>query len=466
MPKMALPPGAELVSSNEMKLPPGAEIVGKGVYASPGRKPGQAEANQKYIDENSQHDADGFLASAFKTSGLQGLWDAANAIHEGRAPVPGFEHPLMTGLRMIGAIPGQLKETGEKVGQQLADENYSGAAGSVAGLVAPLLVPGAAKSVTESAPMAVAKAAVKAGGPKVALGVGKIGLGAGVDMAEHALGLPPNAASSLYGIVKGGPDVSAGLKAGYSAGKEALSKFRELQRQAQQPGRPLPAWISEPDATVAPPDPPSPPSAPPVLPSGRKPGGIQNQQTQTASVPAEVAAAVAGDPLDTIAADLGYKKPYSKLTASQQMEVKVAMKVAEQEAAKAAPGITGTIVSEPDPPPPIPFAQTDLGKSEFGAKMQKAMDRLKGKGEIPQDYDPSFFGGPDEKNKVFDTGSGGPVIDSNKSRWNKPTANPHLIEPEILKFQIDRLKKKPNRTPGETNLLNQLSDEAKKRGIK
>lgn len=52
------------------------------------------------------------------------------------------------------------------------------------------------------------------------------------------------------------------------------------------------------------------------------------------------------------------------------------------------------------------------------------------------------------------------------SRFNRPVENPQLLPVETLTGQIDRLAKKPNRTPGETNLLNQLRDEVKKRGTK
>ncbi len=457
MPQMALPPGAELVSSNEMKLPPGAELVGKGVYASPGRKPGQEEANQKYIDENTQHDADGFLASAFKTSGLQGLWDAANAIHEGRAPIPSFEHPLMTGLRMIGAIPAQLKETGEKVGQQLADENYSGAAGSVAGVVAPLLVPGAAKAVTESAPAAIVRGAVKAGGKDLLKGSAKIGAGAVLDTAgvSHGVG-------TVLGVREGMGDLLKGGKAAIEGGKAGLDRFRTLQRQAQQPGRPIPAWMQEPVQTAQPSDV-QPIQGPPALPSGRKPGGIQNQQNQPAPVPAGPAAAVAVDPLDTVAADLGYKKPYSKLTASQQMEVKVAMKVAEQEAAKAVSPASPVSPVEPNISQEVPAPQN----TAFEDAYNKALERLKAKGEVPPDFARGKSGGELDGPAHFDESrAGAAVIDSTKSRFNRPVANPDLLKLEQLTQHIERLEKKPNRTPGETNLLNQLRDEVKKRGTK
>lgn len=149
--------------------------AGGGVYSSPGRKPGQAEANADYINKNTpKADADGFFSSAYKTSGLEGLWEAAKAVHEGRAPVPSFEHPLMTGLRMIGAIPEQVEEVGEKVGTQLADGNYGGAAGSVAGIVGPIVAPellsgtaGAAKKIGAAAKSAGSKALTAASNPAV-----------------------------------------------------------------------------------------------------------------------------------------------------------------------------------------------------------------------------------------------------------------------------------------------------------
>jgi hypothetical protein len=250
------------------------------------------------------------------------------------------------------------------------------------------------------------------------------------------------------------------LTRGYRKGTAA---FREAQRQAKMPPRaPLTAPPSSvprgtPTATTPPP-----PAAPGTLPSGRKPGGIQNQRVEPTSPPAGTQAVL--DPLDAIAAEIGYKKPYSKLTASQQMEVKIAQKAAEQAATKAAePGITGTITAEPDIPTsgaPSPDV------TPFGQAMQKALERLKETNQIPKDFQPGTLGGPDPALKVFDTGSGKPVIDSSKSRFKAPVANPDLLKPEQLTFQIDRLSKKPNLTMGETNLLRQLRDEVKKRGTK
>jgi GTP-binding protein len=44
--------------------------------------------------------------------------------------------------------------------------------------------------------------------------------------------------------------------------------------------------------------------------------------------------------------------------------------------------------------------------------------------------------------------------------------NPEALPVEQVTQQIERLSNKPNRTPGETNLLRQLRDEVKKRSTK
>jgi hypothetical protein len=412
-----------------------------------------------------------------------------------------------------------------------------------------------------AAPSVVAlKGAAKAGGKDIAVGASKIAGGAIVDAAGA-----PYHVGTLYGIKQGAADIVKGGKAALQGGKDALARFRQLQEQARKPPRaPITAPPSSVPRGTPQPHAAPPPAAPGALPSGRRPGGIQNQKNVPVSAPASVIdpldAIAAGDPIlptDTIpmvAKKLDFK---GKITPSKELEIRVALKAAEQEAAmKSARGAMdsqGATMPPPKPPLPPPGAgMATPTPSEtipasgaptpdvtpFGQAMQKALDNLRETPAGKRKIDPNMYGSTRPKSELSpweDQAKGAQrsaphelkatiaadlaessgitpeqvaaFTDSQKaafteglkkahpnkwktgldltntwediadtlktrqanpiySRFNRPIQSPHLLAPEQLTTQIERLSKKPNLTIGETNLLRQLRDEVKKRSTK
>jgi len=64
----------------------------------------------------------------------------------------------------------------------------------------------------------------------------------------------------------------------------------------------------------------------------------------------------------------------------------------------------------------------------------------------------------------FDEGSGAPVVDSSKSRFNGPVANPKLLKLGQPEAVIARLESAGALTPKQTSLLEQMRNEVKRRG--
>ncbi len=476
---LALPAGAELVDSSAMRLPPGAELVGgmsdrsvpgyqrlesagKGpkpapAQPSPAEQVGKSLKNQAKgaIDllsvlVNPQHGIE--LGDSIINHTTENWKQAQDAYRKGD-----YSEAIAAAGRSIPILGSMI----EKSATDISEGRPYEAATDV--LAAPALAKGAGMvgKAASGAPGAVVRGAVRAGAPDVAIGAAKIAGGAALDAAGA-----PYHVGTVLGVKEGFSDLVQGGKKAVAGGKAGLDRFRALQQQARQSDRPpvvAPPSVV-PNSTVRPDAPPA-PGIPGQLPSGRKPGGIQNQTP--ADTPLRPTEIPISDPMDAIAKDLGYTKPYAKLNASQQLEVKIAQRAAAQEAEKAAlettdapidPQTMQEILEDARPPKAGP-------RGDFSAKLQAAFERLKEKGALPADFEPGKIDtdGP----RRFEEGSGkAPVIDSTKSRFKRPVANPEQLGAGQLTQQIARLDKMPNRTPGETNLLTQLREEVKKRGTK
>lgn len=222
---------------------------------------------------------------------------------------------------------------------------------------------------------------------------------------------------------------------------------------------------------------------PNALPSGRVPGGVHNQELPVeqqlappevppapAALPSPVdkfrelqksaKAAKAPEPsaadqlLDGIAQGYGFKKGFKAVkdpTVQQTIrDLATKMGQAKPEAAPVAPEPQSTNFYEYDPA---------KDPSAFGQQLATAFDRLKAKGPLLTKPDPGD--GPYR----FEEGSGeAPVIDSSKTRGNRPVANPSLLKPGQPEAMADTLQKIANPTEGQKALLKQLREEIKRRG--
>ncbi len=117
-----------------------------GVYSSPGRKPGQQEKNDAYVKANTPAPTPGILSSFANATGIPDLIQSIGEQHQRMQTQPMWdtikdEASMMNPVNLIKGVVGQTVKTGKTVGNQLAEGNYSGAAGSVAGAIAPILIP-------------------------------------------------------------------------------------------------------------------------------------------------------------------------------------------------------------------------------------------------------------------------------------------------------------------------------------
>lgn len=155
--------------------------------------------------------------------------EAIKAAQEGRWP-EAFGHGLATLLPVLGPA---AAESGERVGQQLAEGDYAGAGGTITGAIGQGFLPKIAKESVKALPGAgrVATATVKAG-------------------AKAAAETPASATLSTVGALVGGPKGAAigaaipkavaGVKGAYRAGKAALKAERRVP--APVVARPKPGW--------------------------------------------------------------------------------------------------------------------------------------------------------------------------------------------------------------------------------
>lgn len=306
-------------------------------------------------------------------------WDKAKSLYEKGDYTGALQHAG-------NAIPvfGQLAQ---QVSTNIAEGRPYEAATDV--LLAPLLgkTLGEVGKAAKGAPGAAVRAAVKAAVPEVGSGVLKIATGAVADQ----MGVPGHISTAM-GAYKGVPDIVNGLKAGFNAGKDAAQKFTAAQEldallSARGPRQPMTAPPSTVPNLLRRPDVAPPPAEPGMLPSGRKPGGIQNQRSSTVD-----ATAKAIDPLDAMSAELGFKKPYAQLSDGQQLQVRLGMKAAEQSKAKMStpsPEIPNLLVRPEAAPqqPPIPLhptASTELPPNIIWDPKRGHIDTNTGKAPISE----------------------------------------------------------------------------------
>lgn len=138
-------------------------------------------------------------------------------------------------------------------------------------LAVPLLAKSGelAAEAAAGAPGVAISAGLRAGAPRVGIGVLKAGAGAIADEA----GLPYHI-GALWGAKQGIPDIMAGLKAGVGAGKQAARDYVMAQKVAANAGR-APLWDGI-SSETEPATPQQPIGIPGVLPSGKTAGGVQN----------------------------------------------------------------------------------------------------------------------------------------------------------------------------------------------
>lgn len=371
---------------------------------------------------------------------------------------------------------------------------------------------------------AVTGAALRAGLPGVGRGVLKAGAGAVADEA----GLPyhvgalwgakqgiPDAIAGVKAGVQAGKDAASKFRIAQEAaarGPRPIPAWQAIQPEVRPvPGQPVPlpsvlpsgrvpggpqnipapvplparvpAWQRLKQSMEVAPVADTPVEIPNALPSGRVPGGVHNQELPVeqqlappgasrapAALPSPVdkfrelqksaKAAKAPEPstadqlLDGIAQGYGFKKGFKavKDPAVQQTIRDLAAKVgqAKPEAPIVAPEPQSTDIYGYDPA---------KDPSPFGQDLAKAFARLREKGPLLTDP------GPNEGPYRFEEGNEeAPVIDSSKTRGNRPVANPSLLKPGQPEAMVDTLQKIANPTEGQKALLKQLREEIKRRG--
>jgi hypothetical protein len=95
--------------------------------------------------------------------------------------------------------------------------------------------------------------------------------------------------------------------------------------------------------------------------------------------------------------------------------------------------------------------------------MQKVREKLEKEGKVPPGYKWGQGDAGGNLQARFEEGSGAPIIDSSKSRFNGPVANPTRLKSGQPQEVIAKLKVKPSLTPREAELLTQMEQEVKRR---
>jgi hypothetical protein len=252
-----------------------------------------------------------------------------------------------------GAVP-FFGQGAQKSGQQAAAGNYAGAAGSALGTISGAAIPEAKRGGGEAA-QAVKDFAAKPGAADILMGGGLVAGGAtgavaGALKGHAPIGASGGLAATLYGLGR----IKKGLTANKAAAVEAAGEA-VTPPPNQFTGPRNPAWKdipAEPDLTA--------PDATPIpspLPSGRTPGGIQNQQpiTTPAASSFTPSAADAGVSLNDLAMGQ-YKKPFGKLKLEEQANVKSWKQRIDQDNQQ--PTLTAPDAPTPAPTPAPPTPST------------------------------------------------------------------------------------------------------------
>lgn len=333
------------------------------VYASPGRTPEQFERTEAAIQRNAPtDDKDGFWSSLWQAGG-QPLVDLVAAKYHGITTNPMGEvataaqqmlNPGETLVNMGRGAVDQVRQSGEKVGAQLASGNYAGAAGTVTGSIAPIVAPEAAGGI----PRLVSKTAKTA--TEAATAVAKSPL------AGDALGvISPRAKNAL--------DLLKAVK-GKAAEAVPAEPMVEAAPAVQVPVKALPARVAVPVIEA--------PRPQPVIPFDRfkLPPDPFKQRPEYATAYEQMKARKIGAP----------DAPTLKDSAQKAFEE-----------AKAKP-VQGSVVTP----------ETPKGPSDFSEKLRLAVEKMKANGTISAD----FAFDKTSMNRRFDEGGPSPMVKPVKTK--------------------------------------------------
>jgi len=531
------PKGFTLDSSSAIPPPPPGFKIEQDVYSTPGRKPGADEATKAYLDSGGKTEATigGIVQNFLSSFGLPEAYAAAQAKSKQIKERPIVEtlkttarDALMAGLP-IAQVPGvlakhwdQLKKSGSDLveGYPLQAAGHLAAAslpvagpimaegaeqvqggdpngwGRFAGGATMALSPFIKEGVETAAPLA--KAGVK-GAYKEAVaptqvpavripGVGRIQVDKQIPtiLADAVEGSAVGAAAGALPVISvpAGAATGAAIGAGRTlarGAKKGIREFRQERMDAARGPRPAPQWTGIPNQEAQ--------AAPPIeipkvqLPSGRTPGGIQNQKNSTADVPTvkptangvEVVEPKTHVPVSQPSVDWRNPTSAGELSTAIRKGVfpegsrwdgsKVVLPATERaayEAMKQSIVDDSKVILQEDGMPLMKVGTEPPGES-FEALLGNVRARLEAEGIVPKGYK---WGRGDAGATIqnrFEEGSGGPIIDSSKSRFNGPVANPMRLKPGQPEQVIAKIEALAEPTEPQLRLVEQMKKEISRR---
>jgi ddrB-like ParB superfamily domain len=280
-------------------------------------------------------------------------------------------------LSALGAIP-LAGPAAEQIAREVDQGKYAEAIGHAAALrilseaqgglakIPYSEIPGAVGDAAKAA-RPVVEAALKAGGPDVAMGAGKVAAGAALDK----MGAPYHVGAVL-GLREGAPQIGRGLVAGVKAGREAVAAARidYLQRLRE----------NAPGAAPAPGEPtPQPQAAPPAPPVDT--GAGFEAYLRNKRLAHEAAKAAAANPEAAAPAQEAPSEPVVPAAAPPAAPEPAAPPVAEA-AAPATPAAAPNSITAPSPFPSKLITTDQLAQyaNEQGISIDDAEQSLNGTG--------------------------------------------------------------------------------------